>query len=237
MHLIKLREILESYEETVLFPCVVDLVENGIQADRFSSHEQVSSRQDVTQFLATWFKYINVAPEVCQDWLIDYCTSVLSAISSSSKSQIRHSTKSNVKYVYGSAVEFNCRCTENSFKATCNPSCKAYDEMIHKDQNSSSFLIDEFNDNKFEQDVAPVLSSKEKYKEQFIEAANIIRIHYGNNLARKEIVKILNDQGFKTRTGKSWTIGILGHELKNIERKKQNCLTKPSSRRAKGARG
>jgi hypothetical protein len=221
MHLDKLRAILESHEETVLFPCVADLVENGIQADRFSSREQVPSRQDVTQFLATWFKHINVAPEVCQDWLIDYCTSVLSAISSSSKSQIRHSTKSNVKYVYGSAVEFNCRCTENCFKATCNPSCKAFDEMIRKDQTGSSLLIDELNEKEFGQNVATVLSSKEKYKEQFIEATNIIRIHYENNLARKEIVKILNDQGLKTRTGKKWTIGILGYELKNIDRKKQ----------------
>lgn len=133
MHLVTLKDILEPHEDPRLYPCVVDLVENGIQLDRFSPQEQVPSRQDVTQFLAAWFNYINVTPEIYQDWLIDYCTSVLSAISSSSKSRIRHSTKSNIKYVYGSAVVFNCRCNKNPFKATCNPDCKAYDEMINKD--------------------------------------------------------------------------------------------------------
>ncbi len=222
MHLTKLREIIESSEETVLFPCVVDLVENGIEVDRFSSHERVPSRQDVTQFLATWFRYIDLAPEVCQDWMIDYCTTVLSSISSSSKQQIRHSTKSNIKYIYRSAVDFNCLCTENSFKATCDSNCKVYDEMIHKDQNVRSLLYSEVNANKIEQDVTPILSSKEQFKEQFVEASNIIRNHYKNNLNRKEIVKILNDQGLKTRTGKSWTAGILAYELKNIEENKQH---------------
>jgi hypothetical protein len=90
--------------------------------------------------------------------------------------------------------------------------------MLHKKQNSSSLLIDEFNDRRVAQDVASALSSKEKYKEQFIEATKLIRIHYENNLSRKEIVNILNDKGFKTRTGKSWTIGVLGYELRILER-------------------
>ncbi len=222
MHQSKLREILESHEEAVLFPCIADLVENGIKVDRFSSQERVPSRQDVTQFLATWFRYINVAAEECQDWMIDYCTSELSLISSSSKSQIRHSTKSNIKYVYRSAIEFNCCSTENIFKVACDSNCKAYDEMIHKNEKDCPSSLDELNADKVENDAVLVISSKKQYKEQFVEAAEIIRNHYEGNLARKEMVKILNDQGFKTRTGKSWTTGILGYELKNIKNSKSN---------------
>ncbi len=217
MHQSKLREILQSREEAALFPCIADLVENGIKVDRFSSQERVPSRQDVTQFLATWFRYINVAAEECQAWMIDYCTSELSLISSSSKSQIRHSTKSNIKYVYRSAVEFNCWRTENIFKAACNSNCKAYDEMIHNNEKDSPSSLNELDADKVEKDVVPVISLKKQYIEQFIEATEIIRHHNENNLARKEMVKILNDQGFKTRTGKLWTIGILGYELKNIK--------------------
>ncbi len=218
MHQSKLREILESHEDAVLFPCIADLVENGIKVDRFSSQESVPSRQDVTQFLATWFRYINVAAKECQDWMIDYCTSELSLISSSSKSQIRHSTKSNIKYVYRSSVEFNCGRTENIFKAACNSNCKVYNEMVQKNEKNSHSSLNKLDADNVENNVEPVISLKKQYKEQFIEATEIMRHHYENNLAKKEMVKILNDRGVKTRTGKSWTIGILGHELKNIKK-------------------
>lgn len=217
MHITKLKDLVKTREEAVLFPCIVDLVENGLSADRFSSDERLPSRQDVTQFLAAWFRYINVAPEECQDWMIEYCTSVLSSISSSSKSQIRHSTKSNIKYIYRSAVEFNCRCTENICKATCDPSCMAYKEMINKEEITDCSSGCEVYTDKSEQYVPPVSSSKEQYKLQFIEATNVIQQHCKNNLPRKKIVDLLNDQGFKTRTGKSWTIGILSHEIRNLK--------------------
>ena len=29
------------------------------------------SRQDATQYLASWFKYIDVSKEACQEWMIE----------------------------------------------------------------------------------------------------------------------------------------------------------------------
>ncbi len=203
----------------MVFPCVVDLVENGIMTERFTTQDRMPSRQDVTQYLATWFSYIEVAADDCQDWMIEYCTSVLSSISSSSKSKIRHSTISNIKYVYRSGVEFDCKCSENVFKANCSSDCKVYDEMIHKGEKASTSRVNELNATKVEYDTKRTLSTKEQYREQFLKAKDVIRHHLRSNVTRKEIVKILNDQGFKTRTGKMWSVSILGCEVKEIENK------------------
>jgi len=147
--------------------------------------------------------------------MVGYCTDVLAPISSSSKSQIRHSTKSNIKYVYGSGVELNCRCGDNVFKATCKSTCPAYEEMLERRQDAGSFSIDKVDTKEFEKDAEPALSCKEKYRDQFIEAIRIMRMHHANNVARKEIVRILNEAGFRTRTGKLWKLGTLAYELKN----------------------
>jgi hypothetical protein len=217
MHLTRLKETLNPHEDPLLFPCIVDLVENGIDKDRFSSHERMPSRQDVTQFLAAWFRHNDVAQDVCQDWLIDYCVSVLAPMSSSSKSRIIHSTKSNIKYIYGANIDFNCRCMDNHFKATCHPSCKIYDQMLHKHRNAGSLGITGIDTNKTEKTKEPILSTKEAYKDQFIKATKIIIEQNKSNSPRKDIVKLLNDQGFKTRTGRSWSIAILRHELAKMK--------------------
>lgn len=80
--------------------CIEDLVVNGLRPERFSTDENCPNLQKVTQFLASWCRMVGLSQEQCTEWLVDYCQEVLASLSRSSLSQIRHSTKSNGKYIY-----------------------------------------------------------------------------------------------------------------------------------------
>ena len=61
-------------------------------------------------------------------------------------------------------------------------------------------------------------SVKEEYKEQFEKAMEVVQYHLKQRVPKKEIVSLLNDSGFKTRTGKQWSYAILAGELKKLNR-------------------
>lgn len=216
-HLNALKEILKAKEPDVLFLCINDLVANGLSLSRFTEGERQPSRQDITQFILTWFKYIGVTAEDCQEWMIKYCLEVLSVISSSSLSQIRHSTKSNIKYVFKSDVAFDCNCENNIFKAPCELSCPVYQEMSEK---YKARLIREANKS-YEIVRQPIEKSvilqpqsvKERFKDQLDKALEFIGNCVKEGTARKEIVKLLNDRELKTRTGRKWNYQLLQNEL------------------------
>jgi hypothetical protein len=219
-HLNSLREILKSKDESTLFVCVNDLVQNGLTLSRFEAEERKPSRQDITQFIAAWFKYMNVTPDECRDWLIDYCLDMLSAISSSSLSQIRHSTKSNIKYIYKSDVTFDCGCENNVFKALCKRDCPVYDEMnekykerMEKEANKTYEIITRPPKPEV---MLPPPSVKEQYKNQFEQALEIATNYRKQGYRIKKIVQLLNDQDMKTRTGRKWTYPLLQNELKKL---------------------
>jgi len=217
-HLKSLTKILGNTNKRFLFSCIKDLVLNGPALSRFSDDEYKPTRQDITQFMAAWFRYTEISREVWQGWLIEYCVDVLSSISSSSKSQIRHSTKSNVKYIYRYEVSFICGCEDNRLKAICEKSCPVYGEMQEKQREMREKEANRFHepitlpiDHKAEDSRAPV---KEIYLEQFEKALEFIRDNLKKGIAYKKIVTLLNEDGFKTRTGKRWKYPTLMTEVR-----------------------
>ena len=221
MYLDSLRKLLANNSGEYLFPCIVDLVSNGLVLERFTDDDSIPSRQDVTQYIAAWLKYTGLSADECQEWMIEYCIGVLSTISSSSKSQIRHSTKSNIKYIYKSDVAFDCSCEKNRFRATCESTCPIYDEMSEKaSRNKEKSAVETYeksNDHMITDQFAPQeYSKKDKYKDQFGKALEVVQNQLRQGISRKEIVNLLNDTGLKTRTGKSWSLSILGIELRKL---------------------
>ncbi len=220
MYLNRLRKILTENNEKYLFPCIRDLVANGLNLERFSDEDRIPSRQDITQYLAAWFKHTGLSSEECRKWMIGYCIGMLSAISSSSKSRIRHSTKSNIKYIYKSDVTVNCRCKQNSFKALCDPACPIYEEMTQRAKESEAVTIlkpKRIADKRIADEIVPIqISSKEKHRDQFKKAMEVAHNHIQQRVSKKEIVNLLNNSGFKTRTGKKWSYAILMGELKKL---------------------
>jgi tRNA splicing endonuclease len=61
------------------------------------------------------------------------------------------------------------------------------------------------------------LQVKERYKEQFDKAMEVVREHLNQVSSIDEMTRYLNDQGYKTRTGKSWTISTLYREVKKLD--------------------
>jgi len=225
-HLNNLKEILKE-KEKYLFPCIADIIANGLIQERFSEDEYLPSRQDITQYLAKWFKYIGISSEICQEWMIPYVIDILSSISSSSPSQIRHSTKSNIRYIYDSDLSFDCGCEENILKAVCESTCPLYLKMLdnhkkRKEKEADRSYIVEIEDGRIydEEDKQPVI--KNKYMEQFEKSWEAACQLLKKGIPKKEVVVILNKQGFKTRTGKKWTYPTLVVELKKTGCQKES---------------
>jgi len=59
-------------------------------------------------------------------------------------------------------------------------------------------------------------SIKDKYKDQFEKALEVMEEHIKKEVPKQDIVTLLNDAGFKTRTGRKWTVPILQSELKKF---------------------
>ncbi|MBC2695301.1 MAG: hypothetical protein HF982_08520 [Desulfobacteraceae bacterium] len=223
MYLNRLRKMLTENNENYLFPCIRDLVANGLTLERFTNEDNIPSRQDITQYIAAWFKYIGLSSDECREWMTEYCIGMLSVISSSSKSRIRHSTKGNIKYIYKSDVSFDCKCEKNRFKAPCEPTCPIYEEMAHRAKESEAADIVELYETKVEDrvadEIAPIKPSiRDKYNEQFEKALEVAQHHLKKWVPKKKIADLLNESGFKTRTGKKWSYSILANELKKLER-------------------
>jgi hypothetical protein len=219
IYLDTLKTLFINCNNTSIFPCIKDLAANGLQLERFSNAERIPSRQDVTQYLAAWFNYSGLSSEACQEWMIEYCMDVLSAISASSKSKIRHSTKSNIKYIYTSDVTFNCNCEKNPFKTTCEPTCPVYKEMADLAKAREAAGPPKFYERKRDPEiirdiVLPPPSVKDEYRDQFKRALEVAQDHLNQWVPKKKIVTLLNADGFKTRTGKKWSYSTLVNELR-----------------------
>ena len=216
VHLNRLKRILRESDEKYLFPCIEDLVTNGLNSARFSSEDHRPSRQDITQYLAAWFRHIGICADDCRDWMIEYCVDLLSTISCSSNSQIRHSTKSNIKYIYKSDVSFECGCENNIFKASCDRNCPVYEEMSdkYKERKAREAKRSYEPEPIHHEEQIETLSVKQKYRDQFEKALEVVQDQIKKGLAIPDIVVLLNDRGFKTRTGRKWTYSVLQTEAK-----------------------
>jgi hypothetical protein len=224
-HLTSLRDLLDDVDKARIYPCIQDLVANGLTLSRFADKEMRPTRQDITQFIAAWLRHIGVPSDIYSDWLVQYCIDVLSPISSSSPSQIRHSTRSNIKYINRSEVDFECRCEHNAFKAACSINCPVYDEMElrskePKKREMKQIARSEAPPKERAADIQE-LPVKEIYREQFEEGLKVIRENLRQGMPIKKMADFLNDRGLKTRTGRKWTYATLSSEIH------KNRLDKP----------
>jgi hypothetical protein len=60
------------------------------------------------------------------------------------------------------------------------------------------------------------LQVKERHKEQFDKAMDVVRENLNQVSSIDEMTRYLNDQGYKSRTGKSWTVATLHRETKKL---------------------
>jgi len=215
-YLMSLRALLDDVDKARIYPCIQDLVANGLTLSRFADGEMRPTRQDITQFITAWLRHIGVPSDIYSDWLVQYCIDVLSPISSSSPSQIRHSTRSNIKYINRSEVDFECGCERNVFKADCSRDCPVYDEMELRSKKPKKREIKQIARSEAPKERAADIQElpvKEIYREQFEEGLKVIRENLRQGMAIKKMVDFLNERGLKTRTGRKWTYAILNSEI------------------------
>jgi hypothetical protein len=220
IHAEKLKSLLQ--DDSSIYACVRDLLENGPTATAYWDANYRPSRSDITHYLAKWLKSINVAHARCLEWLSPYALDVLSVISKSSQSQIRHNTKSIIKYIYNSDVRFDCLSERNVIRARCEPDCPIYNMIPERPALAvGSSAVPGVTLSGTESEDAPETQTgrvKDGFREQFEKAMSYAREHLAKGLSTKRVLRLLNDEGFRTRTGKVWTASILGNELRKSEK-------------------
>lgn len=224
----RLTTLLGESGREAIYPCIADLVVNGIQVSRFAPSDHVPNRQDVTQYLAAWCRDAHLSEDACRSWLCDYAASTLSSLSQSSPSAIRHSTKSNVKYIYRNDRPFICEREGNGFRAECRKACRVYSEMAIK---AATTTADSLAAMGHRHAMAPathsVPSVKEVYREQFRSAMQLVSREMSKGTKKISILDLLQQQGMKTRTGREWTYGILVSEIHKCGCKQQITVKEP----------
>jgi len=212
--LAELQNLLGERADHLLYPCIRDLVRHGLTQARFSPGDAIPSRQDLTQYLAAWSRNAGLTDEHSRGWLVEYCATMLACLSRRTPAAIRHSTKSNIKYIYKSAVPFQCQCEQNPFRADCGAHCPVYSDMqarlAAKANEPDPPLVPPRPDPPAVIVLQPV---KQRYREQFEKALSIIREEAAKGSRPRHILELLEQGGFKTRTGRKWTLFILHREF------------------------
>ncbi len=211
-----LTDLIQQKGIDFIYPCIQDLLKNGLILTRFSDGEiKPPQRQEITQYMAAWSRQVGLSEAECRSWLIDYALVMLSPLSKTSLSGIRHSTKSNIKYIYKYDIPFPCKHEDNPFRAECNRDCSGYAGILYTarpeedtppEEAVSAAGVDAGED--------PFIPKKDLYKDQFETALQLIHDETMKKTPKKKILQILIEQGLKTRTGRPWTYSILHSELK-----------------------
>ena len=234
-HLERLKDFLPESERSRIPPCIEELVVERPFLKAQSDEEYRPSRQDITQFLAAWFKHIGLSKDECLQWLVEFCTDVLSAISSSSISQIRHSTKSNLKYIYNYDISFEYELEKTQSTEGCETRYPVHIQRFMEANKGRSKKMLSSGTTAMENGRAPKekpvkpkpIPVREKYREQFMKAVQYIEKKAGQGISKKVLVSLLNEQGFRTANGRPWTYGILSFEIKRhgitVKKKSGNC--------------
>lgn len=209
-----LETMLGDRAGTVLYPCIRDLVSHGLDLARFPAGQASPQRQNITQYLAAWSRHAGLTHEQSSSWLIEYCATLLTRISRRTAAAVRHSTKSNLRYIYGSEVVFLCDCAKNPFRAECRPDCPVHDDMQAKSIARALEATQPRTDVRLPPPVFQVVvPAKQANREQFQAALVLARDQLQKGIKIQKITTILNERGLKTRTGRKWTYGTLHREL------------------------
>ena len=210
----RLRTLVAGSGGGSLFPCVEDLVGNGPNLARLQAEGVIPNRQDMTQYLAAWGRSVGLDEENCRTWLTDYAVKILSPISRSSASAIRHSTKSNVRYIYRSEIPFVCGRESNPCRARCEPHCPVYEAMAGKTLEGELARL------KPRPEPAPLvqmLPVKVRYRAEFEASLDMIRAALTGGEKIAAIIQRLQGQKMKTRTGRPWTQTTLRSEISKLQ--------------------
>ncbi|MDO8539631.1 MAG: hypothetical protein Q7S40_04260 [Opitutaceae bacterium] len=197
--------------------CIRDLIEHGLDLARFAAGEITPQRLDITQYLAAWSRYAGLTEVESSAWLIEYCVALLASRSRRTPAAIRHSTKSNLRYIYRSAVPFLCHGANNPFRAHCSPDCPVYAEMQARLRaKASEGLQLSLVARPPAPSIEPVLRVKAVYLEQFQTGLRVALDEVRKGTKMRRIVELLNERGLKTRTGREWKYAILRNELQTM---------------------
>ncbi len=180
--------------------------------------------------------YVGLEEDDCRNWLTEYAVDMLSPISRRSKSSIRHSTKSNIKYIYRSEISFACGRENNRFKACCSNTCPVYFNMSSNDGETLAKTLTTHDStcstpysgtSSTSEFKSPSSSVKDTYFEQFEAANQVVQRELVKGTKKLAILNLLKREEMKTRTGRNWTYGILTTEIKKITEKDElNSKTK-----------
>lgn len=203
--------------ENKLYPCIRDLIENGLDLTRFEPGQFPPNRQAITHYLAAWSRHAGLTEEESTSWLMEYCVAKLAVLSRRTPAAIRHSTKGVLNYTYRSQVPFLCECTNNEFRAHCSIECPVYAEMQAK-------LLAKANEPPpiypIPRPPAPVLPPyvpvKVAHRAQFETAMQLVSEEVGKGTKLARILELLEERGLKTRTGRKWTATILRSEIAKL---------------------
>lgn len=197
------------------YPCIEDLLSNGIVLERFADDESLPLRVDVTQFLAAWSRERGLDEGETLAWLGDYAVDKLLSLSRRSPNAVRHSTKGNVSSVFRTGTPFICDAEENKFRSRCCTDCPVYAEMGIKRRRRAEEARRPRQPPPMPQPIE-ASAKKDIFRKQFDEAVQLIHDEIIKKTKRAKIVELLNARGLKTRTGRQWSSAILSHELPKL---------------------
>ena len=225
----KLEDLLPTQEQDRLYRCIRDLTQNGLALDRFSAGDPIPQRQDITQYLAAWSRHAGLSEEKCGSWLVDYCATVLAPLSKRTPAAIRHSTKSNIRYIYKSAPPFLCGCSANRFKAACSSDCPVHAQM------QAAMAANAARPAPTPRPEPPIITVmlpvKVAHRDQFENALRLVRNEISNRTKARRILELLVKGGLKTRTGRNWTYSILTSEISKLKAAKESQASPESEPR------
>lgn len=213
-----LDTLLGDRGQDTLYPCIRDLVEHGLDLPRFDAGERTPQRQDITQYLAAWSRHAGLSEDEASAWLIDYCVARLTVLSKRTPAAVRHSTKSNLRYIYRSVVPFLCHGANNPFRADCRPDCPVFADMAAKLSAKASELAQPRPVLRPPAPVIEYLPVKVANREQFQTGLRLALDEVRKGTKMPRIVELLNERGLKSRTGRPWKYRILRTELQALRK-------------------
>ena len=205
----KLKQLTAALNVTV--PAwLEDLVLNGARYEQWALPQGVPYRMMLTEFLARWLKAAGIPQEQAVEWLLEYTFLALAPFSKTGPSGIRHGTKANTRWVYNSDFSFDFDAIashpqgpEWAGKPAYMPVFARWHDLLPLEKQKARERY------AARPQVYIPRSVKERYREKYQQGLTIAREKQVAGEKLEEIVILLNEAGYPTRTGRKWTRGTL----------------------------
>ena len=211
-YLEQLNQLLEKSNRTAP-PWLQDLLLHGPRLELWSPPEKRPNRVLLTEFLARWLKFAGLSREECLDWLLPYCCEVLAQYSKSGMSNIRHGTKANTRWVYASPFPFDFETMVLDLPATESQGPLLYAPVVERWKQQLEEMKIKARESYVPPVFEPFVPVKVRFAEQFKRALEFAQQKRAEGERPEAILRLLNEQGFLTRTGRKWTLGTVNREL------------------------